>query len=189
MNRFILIFLAAGAVFSLYSCADSGEGGSKPVARVNDYVITMDNFRRELARSAYFHDMVGLSLADKKRILDEEIRKELLIQEAVKLGIDKDADFRKTIERYWEQTLIASLIRRQGDSIRSGIIVTEDEIESRLREKRPQGAALPAAGDLKQDLEKEIRDEKQTKALEAWAEELWKKATIRVNEENLGSLK
>ncbi|HIJ75198.1 MAG TPA: hypothetical protein HPP81_00610 [Deltaproteobacteria bacterium] len=189
MIRPIHILIVAGIMALLCSCADQGTNKAKPVARVNDYVIASDDFRQVLARSAYFNDIVGLSLADKKRILDEEIRKELLIQEAIKLGLDKEPEFRQTIERYWEQTLIASLVKRQSASIQSRIIVTEDEIENRYRQMAQPGTELPPLADLRQKLEKEIRDEKQTKALEEWTEDLWKKAKINLNEENLSSLK
>jgi len=189
MSLRIHIVIVAGIMVLLCSCTGQGTNKSAPVAKVNDYVIASDDFRQVLARSAYFNDIVGLSLADKKRILDEEIRKELLIQEAIKLGLDKEPEFRQTIERYWEQTLIASLVKRQSASIQSRIIVTEDEIENRYRQMAQPGTELPPLADLRQKLEKEIRDEKQTKALEEWTEDLWKKAKINLNEENLSSLK
>ncbi len=173
----------------LCSCTGQGTNKAKPVAKVNDYVIASDDFRQVLAKAAYFNDIVGISIEDKKRILDEEIRKELLIQEAIKLGLDKEPEFRQTIERYWEQTLITSLVKRQSASIQSGIIVTEDEIQNRYKQMAQPGTELPPLADLKEKLAKEIKDEKQAKLLEEWTENLWKKAKIDVNEENLGALK
>jgi len=173
----------------LCSCADQGTNKAKPVARVNDYVIASDDFRQMLARSAASNDIVGLSLADKKRILDEEIRKELLIQEAIKLGLDKEPEFRQTIERYWEQTLITSLVKRECASTKWCTIVTEDEIETRYKQMAQPGTELPPLADLRRKLEREISDEKQAKLMEEWTEDLWKKAKIDVNEENLNSLK
>jgi hypothetical protein len=189
MSRQIHILIVAATMALLCSCADQGTNKSKPVASVDDYVIDSDDFRQVLARSAHSDDIVGLSLADKKRILDEEIRKELLIQEAIRQGIDKEPEFRQTIERYWEQTLITSLVRRKCASTQSCVIVTQDEIENRYRQMAQPGTELSPLADLRRKLEKEISDEKQTKALEEWTEDLWKKAKIAVNEDNLSALK
>lgn len=186
----LYVVIAAGVAALSCSCFNQPADSSKPVAKVNEYVITSDDFRQTLARSAYFHDIVGLSLADKKNLLDDQIRKELLIQEAIKQGIDKDPEFREVIERYWEQTLIASLMKRQCSSLESGIIVTDDEIEKRFKEMvQSGGEPSQLTGELSRKLEQEIRDEKQAKALEDWTEYLSKEAKITVYEESLNSLR
>ncbi len=189
MIRFLII-IATGVTALLCSCSNQASDSSKPVARVNQYVISSDDFRQALARSANLHDIVGLSIADKKSILDDEIRKELFIQEAINQGLDKDAEFRQTIERYWQQTLIASLIKRQCAALDTGIIVNEEEIEKRFKQIVQPGKESPVlTTELRRELEKEIRDEKQTKALEDWTENLFKKANITIYEENLAPLR
>jgi len=42
-----------------------------------------------------------------------EIKKQILIQEAQRQGLDRKKSFMKTIERYWEQTLIKELLNEE----------------------------------------------------------------------------
>ena len=64
----------------------------------------------------------------KEGLLDALITKELLLQEAQNMNLDKERDFIKTIELYWEQTLIKNLMIKKSDEIRGNIVVREDEI-------------------------------------------------------------
>lgn len=105
------VILLTGFVVVMISCKDNISSEEKPMAKVNDYVITEKGFRQELSASAYFHDIVGLTLENKKDFLNELIRKEILIQEAVSKGFDKEETFRQTIENYWEKTLITALLK------------------------------------------------------------------------------
>lgn len=79
---------------------------SKILAKINDYTLTVDDFEDEIRYSPY----AGDETVDKERILDLAIRRQLLIQEAQRQGLDKSKSFMKTIERYWKQTLIKELL-------------------------------------------------------------------------------
>lgn len=190
MIRTVYIMIVAGVVALTCSCGDRGPAKVKGVARVNEYTIGEDDFRQTLSRYASRNEIVGLSLEDKQRILDQEIRQELLIQLAIKQGIDKEPEFRQTIERYWEQTLIASLIKRQCTGMGKGIIVTREEIDDRCKEIAAKtGTDKASVAELRQQVEKEIAEEKKAKLLQEWTEELWKKADIKVYKENLSELR
>ena len=172
----------------LSSCGgESGDEG-KPIAKVNDFVIAEDSFRRELSASAYFHNIPGLSDEDKKRFLDGQIRKELLIQEATKRGLEKGEAFRQTIERYWEQTLISALVEQKSKDLEKYILVTQKEIEDRYRELAKAKPNLAPLEELAPEIEKEIREHKKTEALESWIDSLWAEADIKIYEKNLRSL-
>ena len=190
MIRSIYILILAGIVASTCACGDRGASSGKPIARVNDYTISEEVFREALSNYASLNEIVGLSLEDKQRILDQEIRKELLIQAAIKQGLDKEPEFRQTIERYWEQTLIASLIKRQCGEVGNRVIVTEEEIVNRLKETTAKPGTVPVSIDgLRAQAAKEIAEEKKTKLLDEWTDGLRKKADTKVYEENLRDIR
>ncbi len=90
MIRSIYILIVTGIVALTCSCGDGGGlNKAKPIASVNDHVIREDDFRQELSTYARFHNLSELSEEDKQRILDEQIRKELFINDAIKQGLDK----------------------------------------------------------------------------------------------------
>ena len=82
----------------------------KVVARINDYVMTVKDLKEEIEHAPY-------SAKQKQNLeeaLDLAIRKQILIQEAQRRGLDRKKSFMQTIERYWEQTLIKELIKEQS---------------------------------------------------------------------------
>lgn len=171
------------------SCGDRPSGQERPIAQVNDYVITEGDFRREVSASARFHNILGLTLADRREFLNGQIRKELLIQAAVSRGLDKEDEFRQAIERYWEQFLITALLKREGSRLEREIVVTREELEEQYRlivQKNPAAAPLE---EMLPALESQVREMKKTKAMDEWVEELRRAARITVHEENLKAVR
>ncbi len=62
--------------------------------------------------------------------LDSVITKEILINEAQKQNIDKEAKFRKELKEYYEQALIKILMERENASIQ--VKVSDQEVENYL---------------------------------------------------------
>jgi hypothetical protein len=184
-----LVLGCALFVTLLWSCAEGPSGEGKPIARVNEYVITEDGFRREVSTSARYHNILGLTPEDKREFLNSQIRKELLIQAAVAQGLDKEDAFRQAIERYWEQFLITALLKREGEHIANEIVVTREEMEQYYRQVVRKDRESPPLEEILPEVERNVREMKKTKALDAWIEGLWKNAKITVYEENLNALK
>ena len=189
MKQTIRAVIFVLALFVLVSfCGGKPGEDKKPIAKVNDFVIVDDAFRRELAASAYLRDSPGLSYEDKKKFLDAQIRKVLLIREATELGLDREEEFRQTIERYWEQTLIKTLLQQKSRDLEKDIIVTQEEIENRYQEMAQKKGDLPPLEKLVPEILEEIREEKKTKELESWINGLWAEAEIEIYEDNLRAL-
>ena len=186
-NAFLL-FLAGLLVLTI-SCKGKVASEEKPIVRINDYIITEKDFRQELSASAHFHDITGLTQEDKKDFLNSQIKKELLIQAAVSLGLDKEEGFRQAIENYWEQTLITALLKREISRLEKDIIVTREEIENLYHHMSQTNPDISSLEKILPALEKEIREEKKTRALESWIKDLWMEAEITIYEENLRAMR
>ena len=83
------------------------------------------------------------SLKQKDQVLEELITKEVLLQEAQRLNLDKQKSFMKEIEGYWEQALMKSLINRKLKEF-SGLVQVSDQdiLEGYSRLKRRVSAEL-----------------------------------------------
>jgi hypothetical protein len=184
-----LVVLLVGFLLLMLACKDKIPGDEKPIAKVNDFVITERDFRREVSTSARFHHIIGLALADRREFLEGQIRKELLIQAAASQGLDKEEEFRQTIEGFWEQTLITTLLKREGARLEREIIVTREEMKERYGQMVEKNPRVRPFEEVLPDLERELREVKKTKALEAWVDSLWKNAKISIYEENLKALR
>jgi hypothetical protein len=121
----------------------------------------------------------------KKGFLEELIKKELLIQEAKKLHLDRKEKFVRAIERYWESTLIRDLMELKGGEITRRALVSQEEIEDYYKEMQKSEEKLPSLKVLKEKITKELKEEKKTRMLKEWIDDLRKEAKIEINQELL----
>jgi len=164
----VMVFVAALAA----GCAQRPDE-TKVVARINRYQATVDDFRQEAA--------MNLPGTTKDQILDDMVTKELLLEQAQKMGLDKDTRFMKEIENYWKQTLIKRLIRIKGEEFLAAAVVGDDEVKAgydRLVEESEGriGAYEKVAGRIREALKRE----KAQAMLEAWVSGLSKNADIKI---------
>ncbi len=95
---------------------------SGEAARVNERVITVDEFKEAYEEKASTSPVPP----DKKEFLDALITKEILIQEAKRLGLDREEPFRRSIQNYYEQTLLKDLTQKKMSDLK--VSVSEEEI-------------------------------------------------------------
>lgn len=119
------------------------------LAKVNNYEITREEFNDELKISA------TASTDDpqaKKAFLDNLINRKLILQDAQAKGLDRDANFLKMIQHFWEQSLLKLAV-----------------------EKKANETAAPSGMSSREAREAQAR------ALNDWIADLRKKANIKVN--------
>ena len=157
----------------------TGDGDKRLVAQVNNYKMTAEDLRYELNNTP--HDEMNLlkTPAGQKEYMDRLLEKEVLLQEAQRLGLDRERDFMKSIESYWEQALLRLLLQRKSKEIAGSIHVYSNEIEKYYKDS---GENMPLSR-VKSDIERAIRQEKETKAMDAWIEGLKKHSHIKINED------
>jgi parvulin-like peptidyl-prolyl isomerase len=119
-----LIFLFSGVVFSSPSFA------LMELAKINDKVITLEEFNSKYKENQKFF---RFKAPTKKNVLEDMIKHDLGVQEAKKLGLDKDPE---VIERI-NTVLYHSLLDKKLSSKFDAIQVDNDEIESYYK-KNPE---------------------------------------------------
>jgi hypothetical protein len=103
-----------------------------------------------------------------------------MIQEAVKLNLDRDEAFVKTIEKYWESTLIRTLLDLKTEELKGEILITREEMEVYYLKNKDE-LGLPyeqVKGSIQSILESKHLEQK----LKAWTEELRNSADITINQ-------
>jgi len=131
-NRIIL--LCVGFVAALVACSGCGGTGGEDkdgngiVAMINDYELRVSDFKDETGFAGTGKYLSDDPVKAKQDILEEIINKKILVQEAERENLDKEKDFMKGIERYWEQSLIRALLRKKMTELSEGITVSDDEI-------------------------------------------------------------
>lgn len=119
--KYIYYMLVIVIVFSglaAYGRLDTRIKISKPFLTVNDRVISEAEFESVLKRKP--------SYMSREQFAESVIDKQLLIQEAIRIGINKEESFRSSVEDFYEQSLIKILLDRKLDSL--SVTVTAEEI-------------------------------------------------------------
>jgi len=123
MKRILTVILVG---FFVFGCTPKGNTEGEVIAKVNNTEITKEDFLREFSRipewaKERFSDKQG-----KEQFLDELVKRELLYQEAEKIGISKDKEFLEKIEEYKRMTLLSILLKKE---IEDKAVVSEEEIK------------------------------------------------------------
>jgi len=110
MKRYLIVILI---VLLITGCKCQAKD-KQILARINNYEITKQEFEEEFKDSAY-----GVSDTEESRksFLDNLINRKLVLQEAQRQGLDKDSAFLKSIERFWEQSLLKVMLDKKSKDI------------------------------------------------------------------------
>lgn len=176
-SRILGVFLMLSFVAGCSS--STGDGDKKLVAQVNNYKMTAEDLQYELDNVPYDEMYLLKTPGGQKEYMDRLLEKEILLQEAQRLGLDREKDFMKSIESYWEQALLRLLLQKKSKEIAGSIHVYTNEVEKYYKDS---GENMPLSR-VKSDIEKAIRQEKETKAMSAWIEGLKKQSRIKINED------
>lgn len=173
---FILLLLC------LTGCSRQEQEEQAVLARINDFNLTLDDYEFELSRDVELDNDFKITTEAKKEFLEEMIRKQLLVQEAKRLRLDTKEQFVRTIQQYWESTLIRDLLDLKGKEITGRIYVSEDEIAARYEDMARSITPTAPLQQVRQQILEELKEDKKTAMLEAWVVELRQKATVHIEE-------
>lgn len=176
----ILAIITLVIIFSM-GCAKKPEKG-QVVAEINNYLVTTDDLRDEAKLSIYS--------ASKEQVLQNIIYKELLLQEAQRMNLDKDKNFMKEIENYWKQALIKRLINMKGSEFLAFTQVSPNEIKAEydLMNEDNEGK-IKSYDQMSGQIREVLRMRKAQILLNNWINDLKKNAKIKRHNEVFDTIK
>jgi peptidyl-prolyl cis-trans isomerase C len=125
MRKSFVFMLTVLLLFAFIACAKREEQKGPYLAKIGSAKITAADLEREVKNLPQFAQKLFEGSEGKQKFLDELIKKELLYQEAVKKGLDKDAEFKRKVEEFRKLTLIGQLLDKE---IESKAKVTEQDV-------------------------------------------------------------
>ncbi len=168
-------------IITSVSCG-SKEPAGQVALRINDYSMQADEFER-LFLETYSDDT-----PDARSIfLENVITRKLLLQEAQEQGLDKEEAFLKSVQDFWEQSLLRLAIDRKLKEISDSLRVNENEINAvymKWRQKNPE--ATKPLDDLRDAIKLNLLKKKEQSAINRWAEELRSNSVIEIDNRALG---
>ena len=169
--------------FMFYGCAKKPLS-ENPVIRVNDCSIGMKEFKVLLTEQIGEEDTPAM----RKAFLDNFLNRKVLLLEAQRQGLDQEEDFLKSIESFWEQSLLKAVIDRKIKEISVNVDVSEDEIKAHYYDiwvkNNPQETRT--FQELHDIMQLQLLRDKQSAALDAWIKDLKANSDIEIDKKRLG---
>jgi len=114
MRKVLTFILTISLLLAFVACAKKEAPKTGPyLAMVGKTQITQADLEREIKGLPDFAQKIFEGPEGKEKFLNELIKKELLYQEALKRGIDKDAEYQKKVEEFRKLTLIGQLLEKE----------------------------------------------------------------------------
>jgi hypothetical protein len=180
--------LAMTALVSGCSPQSADAAAEKPAVIINQLRLNAQELEQEKRDLDFSHQEVRAGTGEPEW-LSRLIERELLVQEAQRLGLDREPEFMRTIERFWKEALIKLLLERKIQEISDRIHVYDPEIEARYQKITTDAPAqITARVELREDIRQTLREEKQAEAMEQWVSELRSKSHVVINKEAFGKL-
>ncbi len=180
----LFVILSVALISIITSCGGQKQN-EEAVATVNGAPVSLKEFQKDLAIYAKRNPGFKLDTKSVEDHLDMFIDKQLMIQEAMKMGLAKDDRFLETIKRFWEQTLIRELIDAKSSEWRDRLFVTEDEIQRYYEEIKPGSGPKPPLKDIHDDIKTALLEQKKQTAMEEWLKEVRRGAQIKIDAKKL----
>ncbi|HLF86086.1 MAG TPA: peptidyl-prolyl cis-trans isomerase [Nitrospiria bacterium] len=126
MKELVVLVLAISMIFNIIGCEQRKDAGGKVVAQINGREIRDDEFKMRFSRltpalKSKYSDEKG-----KREFLEEIIKRELLLQEARKAGIEKDQVLLYKIEEMRERLILNEFLQRE---VEGKLVTTDKELE------------------------------------------------------------
>jgi len=132
------LFLVVASVFLLLfvvSCEKVKPLKGEELVRINDRVITLEEFEQEMEQLPLSIKTLMITEKGRKEFLQSLIERELLLQEGVKKGFDKDEEVLSKVEQFKQGLVIESLT---GKLCEGKDEVSDKEVEAYYRANKEQ---------------------------------------------------
>jgi len=177
---FLLIFLLV-----IFGCGKAPQE-KDIVVKINDYEISKQEFEEDFKDSSFG---MADTLESRKEFLNNLINQKLILQDAQRKDLDKDKNFLRMIERFWEQSLLKLTIDKKSKQVSGSVSVSDRDVESVYQNMVKEGTADKPYLQMYKQIKWEITKIKESKAMNEWINDLHKNACIEVNESLLKNSK
>lgn len=154
-----------------------------PVAvKIDNIKITVEEFN-EAYSHAYFAKSDGQM--SKEEFLDTLITRRLMLKEAEDYGLDRDEQFLKSIEFFWQQSLLKLVIERKLKDL-SVTTQIEETVVREYYETNKANFAGKTYEEKRERIKYMLMREKQQALLQEWMDNLQNSARVDINKDLLG---
>jgi len=176
MKKIINVILLLAIIFMFFKLIPPKQ--EEYLVKINNYTITPQEFDEEFRASAYAKNNTPES---RREFLNMLIRRKLVLQDAQARGLDKDKEFLKSIERFWEQSLLKRVMDKKSHEISGSSFVPDIAIEKIYNKLKSEGKTDKPYDQMYNQIKWSLAKIQESEAINRWLVSLYKKAEIKIN--------
>jgi len=176
------VILAGICIFLLSGC--SGQKDDPIAVEIDEIAVTQDEYEQAFENSPY--SKVDDPKA-KEEFLDNFIAKKILLKKAEEENLDKDPEFLKHIEMFWQQSLLKLILDKKSKEFSLDIRVSDKEVRKYYAENKDKYFKDKTIEEVYTQIKWALLRGKQQEAMKEWITSLKKSTKIRVNEKVVGA--
>lgn len=155
---------------------------AKVAIQIGDIKITASEFE-----SAFKHSNPSRQDSEaREAFLENYISKKLILKEAEKLGMDKDPEFLLSLQIFWEQALLKSILEKKSQEISPTIRVSDQDVKDYYLKYKGSSYANVELKDVYDQISWVLLKQKQSQAIQSWVESLGTNVKIEKDYSLLG---
>ncbi len=172
MRKFLILMLV---IFSFWGCGQRDK--EKTAIKIGRIDVTAQEFEEAFNSSSAAQE----NPSARKEFLDTFISRKLILKEAEREGLDKDPEFLKDVQLFWEQSLLKLMLSRKMKELSMDIKVGEDEIRDYYSMHKDEEFSGKSLSEVHDKIKWLLFHQKQKQALQDWIDSLKKKTRIDVD--------
>jgi len=170
--------------FTFFGCGlDVSSENNDVVIQVNNSKISLEEFNEMIQSEVYSDPELDLTNESRDQFINYLVRKELMIQEAVRLKLDRKKNFIRTIEKYWESTLIRNLLDLKSEEMKKKVLITDDELKQYYADHKT--TFNQSFAEAKNPIRSILESRKLETRMEEWTTGLRESADIKINRKRI----
>jgi len=154
----------------------------KPVIIIDGTRISKQEFEEALNAATF----MPVDNQFRKEFLDKFIARKLILNEAERTGLNKDPEFLKEVQQFWEQALLNLALSRKIREFALDTRVSDQEIHNYYNKNKQIEFQDKEITQVYDQIKWTLLNEKQREAIEQWAELLKQKAALTIDYKALG---
>lgn len=126
MKKYITFVSAIMMIFNIIGCESRKDAGGRVLAQINGREIKDDEFKIRFSKLSLSLKQRYSDEKGKREFLEEIVKRELLLQEAKRIGIENDRDLLGRIEEMRERVILNEFLQRE---VEGKLVAAEKELE------------------------------------------------------------
>jgi len=174
-TMFKRIIAIAFIIFFLCGCGRAKEPAAIKIGNVS---ASASDFERAFKESPY---SAVNTVESRREFLDNYITRMLILKGAVEKGLDKDEEFLKNVESFWQQSLIKIMLDRKIKELSKNVEVSDIEIKDYYEAHKSTEFKDKGLQFVYEDIKWKILNNKQQEPVNAWLNSLKKSSEIDID--------